>query len=37
MADIFEMAELFETFATLRLMLAGPVGGRIGPVGGRMA
>ena len=23
----FEMAELFETFATLRLMLAGPVGG----------
>ena len=47
LADIFEMAELFETFATLRLMLAGPVGGRLdlwvaiwlgsGPLGGKMA
>ena len=27
MADIFETAELFKTFVTMRLMLAGPVGG----------
>ena len=27
LADIFEMAELFESFAAMRLILAGPVGG----------
>ena len=37
MADIFDTAEFFETFATLRLMLAGTVGVTVGPVGGAMA
>ena len=39
LADIFDTAELFETFVTMMLarsFVSGPVGGMIGPVGGQM-